>query len=180
MRYRDGQPLDAAFCKALLMAPLGAVMGSIAIKSAPSLGLDMDLGGLESYTEERRNKATLDMTDAFFQGQDDAAGEKSPGGVEATPLFAGYLAGAQWYSNGRRAFRTLDGRLGIGPRAMQPGDELVTLFGGRMPFVVRPRMGYHVFVGACYVVDEELMWGKVTERVRFKRGGPPVQTFELW
>ena len=33
-----------------------------------------------------------------------------------TSMLTGYLAGARWYSNGRRAFRTIEGRLGIGPR----------------------------------------------------------------
>lgn len=53
------------------------------------------------------------------------------------------------------------------------------LFGGRVPFVVRPRPSYHVSVGECYVGDDELMWEKITEIVRFKIGGPPVFTFEL-
>lgn len=173
--YRDGRPLDVAFCRALLAAPLGAVMGSIATDSAPSLGLHVNMADLENTTREKREALTVDMVGAFLAHEADRPKE-----AEAERLYAGFLAGAQWYSNGRRAFRSLEGRLGIGPRAMRAGDELVSLFGGRMPFVVRRRGSHHVFVGACYVVDEELMWGKVTERVRFNRGGPPVRTYEFW
>lgn len=173
--YRDGQPLDAAFCRALLTAPLGTVMGLMAMNSAPSLGLHINMGDLENSTRESREKWTTDMVSTFL-----AHAPNRPQEDEASRLYTGFLAGAKWYSNGRRAFRSLEGRLGIGPRAMRAGDELVSLFGGRMPFVVRRMENHHVFVGSCYVVDEELMWGKVTERVRFNRGGPPVRTFELW
>jgi hypothetical protein len=62
---------------------------------------------------------------------------------------------------------------------MQPGDEVVVLFGGRMPFVVHPRSDHQVFVSNCYVRNDELMWEKITEKVRYKRGGPTVCTFEL-
>ncbi|KAK2058198.1 HET domain-containing protein [Colletotrichum caudatum] len=88
-------------------------------------------------------------------------------------------AGARTYSNSRRAFMTRDGRVGIGPKMMQPGDEVVVLFGGRMLFIARSRGDHRLLVGSCYMVDDELMWGKVTEKVRFNRGGPPRVTFEF-
>ena len=183
MRYRDGQMLDVAFCRALLAAPLGSIMGSLGMKSASSLGLHLDLAGLEKSTEAQREKLTVDMIDAFFEHNGGGGGvspELKSGGGERTALYAGWLTGTKWYAKGRRAFRTAGGRVGIGPRAMRAGDEVVALFGGRMPFVVRHMGTHHLFVGACYVVDDELMWGKVTEKVRFNRGGPPVQTFEIW
>lgn len=154
MRYRNGQPLDEAFCKALSAAPPGSIMGSMLIKSSPS-----------------RPPLTRDMVDAFFQGHEYAADGNNPSGAEAITLLFGYVAGVKCFSYGRRAFFTRDAHLGVGPRAMQPGDEPVVLFAGRLPSVVRPRMGHHVFVGACYVVDEEVMWGKATERVRLSKGG---------
>ena len=89
---------------------------------------------------------TLDMIDAFLSLTSDesipcpqGSGTSEAGSVGVASMLNGYLAGARWYSNGRHAFRTVKGRLGTIPRAMQPGDELVVLFGGRMPFVVRPR-----------------------------------------
>jgi hypothetical protein len=70
--------------------------------------------------------------------------------------------------------------MGIGPAAMQPGDEVCVLFGGRLPFVLRPMQDHHVFIGDTYLADEHIMWGKATEQV--KRGqspGVPVGMFEL-
>lgn len=177
-RYFDGRPLDVAFCRALLVSQLGALMGSMVMNSAPSLGLHVDLGDMESSTMEKTEKMADDMVDAFLSRASSGTSGRAAG--EPSRLFTGYITGARWYSSGRRAFRTHGGRVGIGPKAMRPGDELVSLFGGRMPFVLRRRADHHVFVGSCYVVDEELMWGKVTEKVRFGRGGPPVRTFELW
>lgn len=62
--------------------------------------------------------------------------------------------------NGRRLFMTNDGHIGIGPRAMEPGDEVVVLFGGITPFIVRSIWqrrkeseghGSYRFVGESYV-----------------------------
>jgi hypothetical protein len=39
--------------------------------------------------------------------------------------------------NGRRLFMTNDGHFGIGPQAMEPGDEVAVLFGGITPFIVQ-------------------------------------------
>ena len=41
--YRDGESLDAAFCKALLTAPLGTIIGSIVMRCAATLGLHLDI-----------------------------------------------------------------------------------------------------------------------------------------
>jgi hypothetical protein len=62
--------------------------------------------------------------------------------------------------NGRRLFMTNDGHFGIGPRAMEPEDEVAVLFGGITPFIVRsasqrrkePQVyGSYRFVGESYV-----------------------------
>lgn len=63
---------------------------------------------------------------------------------------------------------------------MQPGDEVCVLFGGRPIFVLRPMVDHHIFIGDSYILDEDIMWGKVTEQV--KKGhaaASPVFTFEL-
>ncbi|ORY07047.1 hypothetical protein BCR34DRAFT_489753, partial [Clohesyomyces aquaticus] len=60
----------------------------------------------------------------------------------------------------RSAFRTANGHIGLGPRAMRPGDVTVALVGGAVPFILRPRDGYHLLVGECYVhgvMYEELL-----------------------
>jgi len=62
--------------------------------------------------------------------------------------------------NDRRLFMTDDGHFGIGPRAMEPGDEVAVLFGGMTPFIVRNALqqrreseghGSYRFVGESYV-----------------------------
>jgi hypothetical protein len=62
--------------------------------------------------------------------------------------------------NGRRLFMTNDGHFGIGPRAMEPGDDVAVLFGGIVPFIVRGASqrrkgseghGSYRFVGESYV-----------------------------
>lgn len=64
---------------------------------------------------------------------------------------------------GRRVFRCEDGKLGLGPAAMRPGDVVAVLFGGIVPYVLRPLDGGQkwVFVGECIVPT--IMQGQVVE-----------------
>jgi hypothetical protein len=51
-----------------------------------------------------------------------------------------------------RVFVTSSGQLGLGPAHMKPNDEVVVLFGGELPFLLRPLVnGQWKFVGPCYV-----------------------------
>lgn len=58
---------------------------------------------------------------------------------------------------GRRVFRCEDGKLGLGPAAMKPGDVVAVLFGGIVPYVLRPLDGdgedgqKWAFVGECII-----------------------------
>lgn len=52
----------------------------------------------------------------------------------------------------RRLFITKRGQLGLGPPSMAPGDQVVVLFGGELPFVIRPlENGTWHFIGECYI-----------------------------
>lgn len=70
---------------------------------------------------------------------------------------------------GRRVLRCEDGKLGLGPAAMRPGDVVVVLFGGIVPYVLRPSDGAGdgedgqkwVFVGECIVPT--IMQGQAVE-----------------
>jgi hypothetical protein len=54
----------------------------------------------------------------------------------------------------RCLFVTSTEMLGIGPQAMIPGDVVVILHGGDMPFVLRPAdNGLWRLVGECYLYD---------------------------
>jgi hypothetical protein len=63
---------------------------------------------------------------------------------------------------GRRIFHCEDGTIGLGPAAMRPGDVIVVLFGGIVPYVLRPRSksGWQ-FVGECFVPS--MMQGEAVE-----------------
>jgi hypothetical protein len=58
----------------------------------------------------------------------------------------------------RKLFFTKGGRIGLGPMAMQEGDLLSVLFGGKVPFVLRADEDSFRLVGECYVFD--LMGGE--------------------
>ena len=65
---------------------------------------------------------------------------------------------------GRRVFECEDGKFGLGPAAMRPGDVVTVLFGGIVPYVLRPLDddGQHwAFVGECII--PMLMQGQAVE-----------------
>jgi len=51
----------------------------------------------------------------------------------------------------RRFFITRAGRVGIGPRCMQPDDIVVVLRGGGTPFILRKKVNGYWLLGAAYV-----------------------------
>jgi hypothetical protein len=57
------------------------------------------------------------------------------------------------YCHDRRIFVTKKGWVGLGPRCMRPGDVLVVLDGGPMPYILRPTGDgdQYWFMGECYV-----------------------------
>lgn len=59
----------------------------------------------------------------------------------------------------RRAFRTSNGFIGFGLKALEAGDKIVLIAGADVPFALRPRGEHFAFVGECYV--EGLMHGEL-------------------
>jgi len=58
------------------------------------------------------------------------------------------------WSSKRRFSVTRDGRLACVPRGSREGDIICILFGGEVPYVLRPTGdGYFAVVGECYVDD---------------------------
>lgn len=54
----------------------------------------------------------------------------------------------------RVIFRTQQGRIGLGPRATEPGDEIYLLGGASVPFILRPvdiQAGLHRLIGTSYI-----------------------------
>ncbi|KAK3300137.1 heterokaryon incompatibility protein-domain-containing protein [Chaetomium fimeti] len=72
------------------------------------------------------------------------------------------------WRGGERVFVMEDGREGLGPAAAREGDVVVVLFGGVVPFVLRPCEGeegggrFWRLVGECFVPG--LMQGEAVER----------------
>jgi hypothetical protein len=62
-----------------------------------------------------------------------------------------YVAALQRLMN-RRLFVTESGHLGLGPASMMSGDTVAILFGGNVPYILRPLENdqWH-FVGECYL-----------------------------
>jgi hypothetical protein len=74
-----------------------------------------------------------------------------------------FIEAASNACNGRRLFFTYSGYLGLGPDAMRGGDRLVVLYGGEMPYILRPEGTRFRFVGECYVYD--LMKGQAVKKM---------------
>lgn len=93
-------------------------------------------------------------------------------------------AGYQFFANSgptilkRRCFETRSGMLGLGPLATAAEDIVVVLFGGTVPFVLRPDADDQRYrlVGECYVHD--IMNGEAV--VDWLQGGQPAVDFQLY
>ncbi|KAL0940316.1 het domain-containing protein [Colletotrichum truncatum] len=184
IQYRNGGLLDVAYCKAVLAGFLGASVGLSFILTQQHGGLNplFDVSVVKPFVGIEGASRVEDIAATFLaflalikESGDTQATFNNP---ELDNKVTSFLSGVTTYANHRRAFVTRDGRVGLGPKMMQPGDEVVVLFGGRMPFIVRPRADHYLLVGSCYVNDEELMWGKVTDKMK-RNEGPPKVVFEF-
>lgn len=71
---------------------------------------------------------------------------------------------------GRRIFHCEDGKFGLGPAAMRHGDVVAVLFGGIVPYILRPLAdGRWSLLGECFV--PELMQGEAVEAAGLLRPG---------
>jgi hypothetical protein len=63
------------------------------------------------------------------------------------------------WTTGRKAFVTQTGFLGLGPAEVEPGDVVCILFGGNLPYMMRPLgLDEFIFLGPCYV--HGIMYGE--------------------
>jgi hypothetical protein len=76
---------------------------------------------------------------------------------------------------GRRIFHCDDGRFGLGPASLQDGDVVAVLFGGIVPFVLRPLSDDRwQFVGECFIPG--LMQGETVEAAGLLQPGTYERT----
>ncbi|EXJ60132.1 hypothetical protein A1O7_04284 [Cladophialophora yegresii CBS 114405] len=75
-------------------------------------------------------------------------------------------------SCGRPLFRTKDGYIGVGPCLVQPGDVCCVLFGGKVPFILRPIDDHFILIGKSYMhgamndeIIDRLDSGELEERL---------------
>ena len=155
------------------------------VPSNPPVGYAAGAAGSQHQSAyHEANRSNSDRVSALESGAVD----------DATAIAAdAYVIGARSSSHNRRAYITRSGALGIGPKVMKEGDEIVVLFGGRVPFLLRPADGgqklqqqqsqqwpQHVFVGETYYYDQEIMWGGVCQGFKDgKRNDIRLETFRL-
>ncbi|TEA18172.1 Heterokaryon incompatibility protein 6, OR allele [Colletotrichum sidae] len=184
-RYRDGSPLDVAYCKALMAGFLGAAVGRSHLLTLQHGGFTpvFDRSVIKPLVSMEKDRSAEEMAEVFLGLLalivESGGTRLEYGDGERDGKVQMFLAAAATYASNRRAFMTGDGRVGIGPRMMRPGDELVVLFGGHLPFIVRRRGDHHLLIGSCFVSDDELMWGKITDVVKRGRGGPPTVVYDF-
>jgi hypothetical protein len=59
----------------------------------------------------------------------------------------------------RRIYKTSTGMIGVGPRFLQPGDFVVALFGGKLPFILRPHGNDWWLIGETYLHNDDVLLG---------------------
>ena len=175
--YRNGEPLNVAFCSTLA----GGILGPLLAKLLEG----DDTGNSLEAIVSRFTRLSIANAAAYLARE--AATRGDPLENELVSLQAQAATGsAEYYETnvrsvayGRRIYMTHNGILGLGPRMMQEGDEVCVLFGGRVPFLLRRKPDHHLFIGESYLHDHDLMWGKVTEAIKRGKSPIPVATFDI-
>jgi hypothetical protein len=200
-RYRDGQSLDLAFCKAVSAHPLGSHLAGTPAARAPrrahartDSSASLDDASLDPAVQMAQRDGEARIARYLEQFHGFRAGERERRPKPQTFLHAPFapgpeaerfLAGARRFGSGRCVFVTSEGRLGLGPHVARPGDVVAVLFGGRTPFILRERAGQHLLLGQCVLVDDDVMFGRTTGLARRDDGGsgpasgPTKVTFHL-
>ncbi|KAI4162414.1 MAG: hypothetical protein LQ342_003980 [Letrouitia transgressa] len=169
--YRNGELLQMVFCKTLMADCLGGVMDE-------AFSLSEDATRAKFMTKAHANAA------AYLLSNDADRSALPPSDLASLTAAASdgsierYIISAGSFSLHRRVYLTHNGFVGIGPRMMRPGDEVCVLFGGRAPFVLRRMQDHHILLGDTYLHDENIMWGNLTEGVRFRKQ-LPIMTYEI-
>jgi hypothetical protein len=86
-----------------------------------------------------------------------------------------YYHRAYFRTLNRSFFRTQKGYMGLGPNVIEIGDLVCILFGGHVPFILRPKNGYFLLVGEAYV--HGIMEGEAFEK--WQAGELKEQGFEI-
>jgi hypothetical protein len=129
-----------------------------------------------AYCRDCLQRVTTAMAEAGISRQEQTEVEKwfpMPQSVESAHG-PGDLFGAAIETT-RPFFTTDKGRMGLGPVIVEEGDRICVLFGGKMPFVLRPTGEYYRLVGECFVPG--LLHGEAIDK--WQNGLLEEQVFEL-
>jgi hypothetical protein len=178
--YRNGDLLDVAFCMTLMASPIG-----VAITEDFDIFCNMLSKDLSKFLSKFEQRAKAVIAPYLLSNSDSNQSSHSATLQSSQPTDGNasrFIKASKIFSCNRRFYLTQSGYMGIGPMMMRPGDEVCVLFGGRAPYILRPMVqGYHVFVGETYLCDQNIMWGKAAEAVRFGKSQSriPAMTFDL-
>ena len=175
--YRNGEPLDVAFCSTLAGGILGPLMAKLLQGDETGNSLETIVSRFTQISIA--NTAAYLTREASFRGHPVGKEIVSLQSHAATVSAEDYETSVRSIAYGRRLYMTQNGTLGLGPRMMQEGDEVCVLFGGRVPFLMRRKPDHHLFIGESYLHDHDIMWGKVTEAIKRGRSPIPVTTFDI-
>ncbi|KAI0405265.1 heterokaryon incompatibility protein-domain-containing protein [Xylaria palmicola] len=179
LRYIGGhEQLDTAFLLTLCAGGIGLIL------SMPDqLGeLGDRLQGLRMLAEHARNQARHWLASIYglpaSAYPDLMPMSRAVHSASLSP--ASYHVAAWTFLHGRRVFRTRQGYLGLGPGIMQPGDQIVALYGGHVGFVLRQVfLTDWVLIGDCYLHHWDFMSGELAGLARKGLVNLRVETFRL-
>ena len=90
-----------------------------------------------------------------------------------------YRQAMEWSGTRRRSFVSLNGRIGLGPQSLQPGDSVAEIAGTDVPFALRRREdGGYQLVGEVYM--HGVMDGEHRHQYFEKLSWPERQIFEVY
>ncbi|KAL8916279.1 MAG: hypothetical protein Q9208_008608 [Pyrenodesmia sp. 3 TL-2023] len=173
--YRTGEILQMAFCQSLQAGWLGSALNRgpesvLRVAFTPNLK--------DRFTQQAHADAAAYVLLCLSDCHPLTSVLESLQHAAARGSSVHYTQGARIICHSRRVYMTQKGFLGIGPKIMKNGDEVCVLFGGRVPYILRPVQDHHVFIGETYVHDEDVMLGKLITAVQSHKQLPTV-TYEI-
>ena len=132
----------------------GLLKGRFSAVDARALGTTLVAGTnsvRERLSEDECNDFSAWSTyiEEFKQIPGMPGSNKAPDGNDAKVSAYDY---AVWHAlRNRRFFITTSGFMGLGPRTMQPQDQIAVLHGCRWPVILRPGDDHFKMLGTCYV-----------------------------
>jgi hypothetical protein len=177
-RYADTQEaLDIAFFMVLHIGALGSVARMAHLLKELSNSRIASFDALERQAKSNllawlRQSPNVEVETAYPDLMIGAQGSLMDGNGDA------YVRSVWGFCQNRRFYRTRSGLLGVGPQVLRPGDHVVVLFGGHLPFILR-RHGDWLLVGDTYLHHADILRGRETRAVRSARGDFRTETFRL-